>query len=68
MAPAEKCHLIGMSQPSDNSDFISPFVLSSIHAACNCVAKRVGQKREQSIEIIIKGQKCFILLQEGKVL
>ena len=68
MAPAEQGLKIGMSHPSDNSDFISPFVLCSIHAACNCVAKSVGQNRDQSMKIIMKDQKCFIWLQEGKVL
>ena len=52
MAPAEQGLKIGMSHPSDNSDFISPFVLCSIHAACKCMAKSVGQKRDQSIKII----------------
>ena len=31
----EQCPKVGMSHPSDNSDFISPFVLCSIRAECN---------------------------------
>ena len=41
----EKCQQIGMSHSSDSSDFNSPFVLCSIHAACML---RVLGKREIS--------------------
>ena len=65
-ASVEKCLKIGMSHISDNSDFISPFVLCSIHAACKCMVKSVGQKRDLSIQII--GMRKRFLFQERKII
>ena len=60
----EKCQQIGMSHSSDSSDFNSPFVLCSIHAAC--MVKSVGQKRDQSIKII--GMRKRFFFQERKII
>ena len=41
-----------MSHPFANFDVVSSIVLGSMRAASKCIAKRGGQKRDQSINAI----------------